>query len=62
MLGKILGSRYEIRQHLGGGGFGQTYLANDLHLPGQPTCVVKQLKPKKVDPETFQAAKRLFDT
>ena len=62
MLGKILGSRYQIRQHLGGGGFGQTYLADDLHLPGQPTCVVKQLKPKKVDPETFQAAKRLFDT
>ncbi|PZV11862.1 MAG: hypothetical protein DCF22_13545 [Leptolyngbya sp.] len=62
MLGKILGSRYQIRQHLGGGGFGQTYLADDLHLPGQPTCVVKQLKPKKVDPETFQSAKRLFDT
>jgi tetratricopeptide (TPR) repeat protein len=62
MLGKILGSRYEIKQHLGGGGFGQTYLADDLHLPGQPTCVVKQLKPKKVDAETFQAAKRLFDT
>jgi len=61
MLGKILGSRYEIKQHLGGGGFGQTYLADDLHLPGQPTCVVKQLKPKKVDAETFQAAKRLFD-
>jgi tetratricopeptide (TPR) repeat protein len=62
MLGKTLGSRYQIKHHLGGGGFGQTYLADDLHLPGQPTCVVKQLKPKKVDAETFQAAKRLFDT
>ena len=62
MLGKILGGRYQIIRHLGGGGFGQTYLASDLHLPGKPHCVVKQLKPRMSDPEALQAARRLFDT
>ncbi|WP_181357622.1 serine/threonine-protein kinase [Stenomitos frigidus] len=62
MLGKILGGRYQIIRHLGGGGFGQTYLASDLHLPGNPYCVVKQLKPRMSDPEALQAARRLFDT
>lgn len=62
MLGKVLGGRYHITTHLGGGGFGQTYLAIDLHLPGQPSCVVKQLKPKMSDAESLQAARRLFDT
>lgn len=62
MLGKILGGRYQIVRHLGGGGFGQTYLASDLHLPGKPHCVVKQLKPRMSDPDALQAARRLFDT
>lgn len=62
MLGKILGSRYQITRHLGGGGFGQTYLAEDFHLPGNPQCVVKQLKPRTDDLEELQAARRLFNT
>jgi serine/threonine protein kinase len=62
MLGKLLGGRYQIVRHLGGGGFGQTYLAEDFHLPGKPQCVVKQLKPKVSDPTTLQAARRMFDT
>ncbi|MBW4691139.1 MAG: tetratricopeptide repeat protein [Lyngbya sp. HA4199-MV5] len=62
MLSKILGGRYQIARHLGGGGFGQTYLASDLHLPGKPPCVVKQFKPRMSDPEALQAARRLFDT
>jgi len=61
MLGKILGGRYQITHHLGGGGFGQTYLAEDLHLPGKPACVVKQLKPRIADLKALQAARRLFD-
>lgn len=56
-----LAGRYQIVQHLGHGGFGQTFLAKDNHLPGNPLCVVKQLKPKVSDPETLQTAKRLFD-
>lgn len=57
----ILASRYHIVRHLGGGGFGQTFLAQDTHLPGHPICVVKQLKPKVNDRSTFETAKRLFD-
>ncbi len=47
---------------LGAGGFGQTFLAADLHLPGQPQCVIKQLKPQVSDAASLQTARRLFDT
>ncbi|MDB9525136.1 tetratricopeptide repeat protein [Oscillatoria sp. CS-180] len=56
----ILGSRYHILQHLGGGGFGQTFLAQDLHLPGHPRCVVKRLQPRTSDSEQLESARRLF--
>ncbi|HLO48418.1 MAG TPA: tetratricopeptide repeat protein [Kamptonema sp.] len=62
MQGTILGSRYNIISHLGGGGFAQTYLAEDRQLPGNHRCVVKQLKPQATDPVTLQIARRLFDT
>jgi len=61
MLGITIGGRYQIIRHLGGGGFSQTYLAADQHLPGKPHCVVKLLKPKVSDPDSLQAAQRLFD-
>ncbi|MBD1940798.1 serine/threonine protein kinase, partial [Coleofasciculus sp. FACHB-712] len=61
MLGKTLSGRYQIIKHLGGGGFGQTYLAEDQQLPGNPQCVVKQLKPKANDSLTLEVARRLFD-
>jgi len=44
--GKILKNRYKIIDSLGSGGFGDTYLAEDLDLPGNPKCVVKHLKPR----------------
>jgi len=62
MLGNTLASRYKIVKHLGAGGFGQTFLAQDTQLPGKPLCVVKQLKPQSNDPYTLQVARRLFDT
>lgn len=61
MLGIIIHTRYEIIRPLASGAFGQTYLARDLNRPDQPTCVVKQLKPKVNDPESWQVAKALFD-
>lgn len=62
MLGTTLGGRYKIISHLGGGGYGQTYLAEDIHLPNSPRCVVKQLKPQATDQWNLQIANRLFNT
>ncbi|NEO76994.1 serine/threonine-protein kinase [Moorena sp. SIO4G3] len=56
-----LGGRYKIISKLGAGGFGQTFLAQDLHLPGTPQCVIKQLKPQVSDPECLEISKRLFE-
>ncbi|MEP0945447.1 serine/threonine-protein kinase [Leptolyngbya subtilissima DQ-A4] len=37
-------------------------MAKDLRRPGQPRCVVKQLRPRrKFSAETWQVARRLFD-
>ncbi|MDJ0735935.1 MAG: tetratricopeptide repeat protein [Nostocaceae cyanobacterium] len=62
MLGNTLVGRYQIISHLGGGGFGETFVACDTQLPGTPECVVKKLKPQSNDPVTLQTARRLFDT
>jgi eukaryotic-like serine/threonine-protein kinase len=61
VLNTILRGHYKIISHLGGGGFGQTYLAEDIDLPTHPTCVVKQLKPLSNEPFILETAKRLFD-
>src|SRR4028119_1967053 len=61
-IGQALGGRYQITSLLGQGGFGATFLAEDLHLPGNHRCVVKQLKPQATDPLSLQTARRLFDT
>lgn len=41
----LLNNRYQIIDTLGRGGFGETFLAIDTHLPSQKKCVIKQLKP-----------------
>jgi serine/threonine protein kinase/Flp pilus assembly protein TadD len=57
-----LGGRYKVISQLGAGGFGQTFLAQDLHLPGHPRCVIKRLLPQTSDDKSLQMARRLFDT
>ncbi|MFN6468506.1 MAG: SUMF1/EgtB/PvdO family nonheme iron enzyme [Nostoc sp. SerVER01] len=61
LIGEILRNRYKIIKLLGSGGFGDTYLAEDLDLPNHPKCVVKHLKPNS-DPTVLQIVRRLFDS
>ncbi len=60
MIGQLLAGRYQVLQVLGAGGFGQTYITADLHLPGQPKCVLKHLKPASTSPEVLEIARKLF--
>ncbi|MCU0537654.1 MAG: serine/threonine-protein kinase [Hydrococcus sp. Prado102] len=56
-----LRDRYQVLGILGKGGFGATFAAIDLMLPGKPWCVVKQLRPSTDDPALFKMAKELFE-
>ncbi len=56
-----LASRYQVLEPLGRGGFSCTFKAKDYHLPGEPICVVKQLKPQFKDPKDLETAQRLFN-
>ena len=66
-LGQLCGSktlfrdRYAILRILGRGGFGVTFLARNVSLPGHPLCVIKQLCPKVSNPRSWQKAKERFE-
>lgn len=56
----LLRDRYRVMQTLGQGGFGATFLALDECLPGQPNCVIKQLRPTATAPQVLDMARELF--
>lgn len=56
----LLRDRYRIIQALGQGGFGATFLAVNESLPGQPSCVIKQLRPNATAPHILDMARELF--
>jgi CHASE2 domain-containing sensor protein/tRNA A-37 threonylcarbamoyl transferase component Bud32 len=62
LSGKMLARRYQIVKVLGAGGFSETYIAEDTQRPGNPRCVVKQLKPNNTKSEGLQLARRLFNS
>jgi serine/threonine protein kinase len=59
--GEVLTDRYVIRSLLGRGGFGITFLARNIHLPGEPLCVIKKLAPQFTDPSQIEIARQQFD-
>lgn len=55
-----LRDRYTAIRALAQGGFGATFLAKDDSLPGEPVCVIKQLRPTTNTPEVLKMARELF--
>ncbi|ESA32277.1 serine threonine protein kinase [Leptolyngbya sp. Heron Island J] len=58
--GTRLGARYNILRELGEGGFGRTYLAEDLHR-FQELCVLKEFVPQIDEPSLLAKAQELFE-
>ncbi|MBW4560369.1 MAG: protein kinase [Mojavia pulchra JT2-VF2] len=57
----LLNNRYQVIQVLGAGGFGETFLAEDTHMPSRRRCVIKQLKPISNDPQAYQMIQQRFE-
>ncbi|HEY9853829.1 MAG TPA: serine/threonine-protein kinase, partial [Leptolyngbyaceae cyanobacterium] len=57
-MGNLLNNRYSIIKSLGSGGFGETYLAEDIQMPSKRRCVVKRLKPLGQKAAIYQIQER----
>ncbi len=57
----LLNQRYQPIRVLGQGGFGATFIARNMSLPGKPVCAVKQLRIASVNPQAIDRARQLFE-
>jgi serine/threonine-protein kinase len=60
MENSLIGNRYRVLQQIGAGGFGFTYLGEDLGFPQRPRCVIKLLRPQARDAASLTIAGELF--
>jgi serine/threonine protein kinase, bacterial len=58
--GAILEGRYRLVQQIGQGGFGRTYLCEDLNRFNEP-CVLKEFAPQVYGSKALDKAKNLFE-
>jgi serine/threonine protein kinase, bacterial len=56
---RIVGDRYRIIRDIGHGGFGKTYLAEDINRFNE-RCVLKELAPAVENQDVLEKAKQLF--
>jgi serine/threonine protein kinase, bacterial len=56
----LLKNRYRILSNIGIGGFGETFLAEDTHMPSARRCVIKKLIPIASDPQVYELVKERF--
>jgi serine/threonine-protein kinase len=56
----VLKNRYRILHELKSGGFGETFLAEDIDMPSVRRCVIKKLIPITHDPQIYQLVKERF--
>ncbi|BAY48855.1 serine/threonine protein kinase [Scytonema sp. HK-05] len=57
----LLNNRYQVIEVLGGGGFSETFLAEDTYVPSRRRCVIKQLKPITHDAQIYGKIQRRFE-
>jgi serine/threonine protein kinase, bacterial len=58
--GTVLGERYRIGQELGHGGFGRTYLAQDINRFNE-LCVLKEFAPQVQGTYALEKSEELFE-
>ena len=58
--GVILGERYRITKEIGRGGFGRTYLCEDINRFNE-TCVLKEFAPQVQSSAVLNKAQELFE-